>query len=592
MVPIIVSQKHTSCYTQLFRKTTSSTWIILVQRVIAIAIAISSAIAQQQQSPTKRSSDKVDKANTEHPLELPEFIITGTEVLDVPGATKQFPMPLPKLTQQDIRRLNPIEKTMFSMLPFPSVDIPNLEKQTHQGFLRSEFGMFVTPHLEASRRIIAGNFDMNARLLATHSQGHMPQADFTELQCSLHSQYLAPEKFLFFGGSRTDAYLRCQYRDYRFFAVDSLYIDKAIPTRSVVVAEAGVHTAGTYEAHIRYSMGASIETAFLAGRHRNTVVSGHMTILTPLTESWNIGGKLFVQGQAVPNKDVLATFFLAPMLQASYHQTQLTLKIESGIHAAAPRVHSSTVRPAASVQASFALNHLLTLEASLSTGLRTNSFLQALRLNPYTADSAEYFVESVQYDIRAYARLYPARQWSVVFGVNLEQRDAALLFGRLRQQGDYIQSPLLAAHIVRFVAEADIVASSNDKLAARTNIAFGSTWHDTIPTLRFSVPYLAPLTTSITYHRQWSSHFSTLVEGVFVSERSWLDIQPLSSLTTQRESGTLPAYFDLRCSADYQLSTSVSAYIRGTNLLNQPIILWQGYRERGIFLAAGFILTF
>jgi hypothetical protein len=49
----------------------------------------------------------------------------------------------------------------------------------------------------------------------------------------------------------------------------------------------------------------------------------------------------------------------------------------------------------------------------------------------------------------------------------------------------------------------------------------------------------------------------------------------------------LPSFADLRLSATWKIKPSVHLFVRGENLLNQTIFLWDGYQERGIFGTVG-----
>jgi hypothetical protein len=64
------------------------------------------------------------------------------------------------------------------------------------------------------------------------------------------------------------------------------------------------------------------------------------------------------------------------------------------------------------------------------------------------------------------------------------------------------------------------------------------------------------------------------------SDLRWVGPRNIPSANT--EPGQLPSYLDWRLGVYYQYNKQLQAYANGTNLLNQPYALWQGYTVQGI----------
>jgi hypothetical protein len=558
-------------------------------RNVALALVVSATLLfghahAQTSPPEKAEKNKPDKTKAVQPLELPEFVITGVESLDVPGGAKQVPKPVPKLTLQQISHFNPLDKQPFTLLPAAPISPTLLAQQEKNGFVQGEFGMFITPSVEAGYRAVFGNFDLNANAGIVLSNGYRPNTDFTDIHADIESSYLAPEKFFFFGGSRTETRIRVRNRNYKFFGADSTAFPESAPQRNVLNLEAGVQTVGNFEGW-QYDMGASVESALLSSVHENTLVNGHIAAKTSLG-AFSLGGKADVQLQGVIVRPFAERYWLAPSILAGYNVSDFSLSAEVGVHTVSTGF-VNILRPSANLKAAFAASSLLTLELSALTGIRPNSFLRALGQNPYTlsisggaAANDIYYFETVLYDFSVLMRFHPSQYIGLTVGSELENCDFAMVYGRTNRDGGFAPEYRLT-NIVRLFAELDGNITASDNIKARLNARFGGSRVVGIAQNQGTdVPYLSPFDASLQYRRQWLSQLHSIVEGVYVSEQS------------PGTGKNLPAYFDLRLKAEYQITNAISVYARGTNLLNQSIFLWQGYQERGIFIAAGFVMTF
>lgn len=554
-------------------------------RAVALTIAVSATLLlthrpslAQQTKPTEKS----EKTKAEQPLELPEFVITGTETLDVPGGAKQSPKPSPKLTQQQLNRFNPLDKQPFSMLPNAAMNRFLLPQQEREGFLQGEFGMFITPSIDAGYRFVAGNFDLTAGAGATFSGGHRRNAEFTDLRADIQSQYLAPEKFFFFAGSRTNTYLRANYRQYRFFGADSIAFPELAPERRSLLLEGGVQTVGTFE-NLQYNMGVSAESVLLQGIHENTLADAHLMMTTSLGGGWNLGGNMAVQFLAASWFSML----FSPSLVADYRSSAFSLSLTAGLQTLS---YTPNLYPQASIRAHLAASSLLSLTVSGYTGVRQNNFLRTFRNNPYTAST--FFSSNVPpfppenvIEASAIIHLHPSQHFAVNIGANAQSAVGKMLFDAASNNGEFV--PLFRpVRSLSVWAETEVEISLNDKFALRGQANFASVLLNISGSGDVTSPqsYLPPIEGSLRYRRRWFEQFSTVVEGIYFGERTVSLFTPSAT--------NLPAYVDVRLSAEYEFSSTISAYVRGTNLLNQTIVIWQGYQERGIFIAAGFVITF
>lgn len=553
----------------------------------------------EPKSETKPDS-KPDKAKVEQPLELPEFVITGVESLDVPGGSKQAPKLPQKLTTSDLQRFNPLDKLSFSVLPQASMPRLNLPSQERSGFVKGEFGMFTTPSIDAGYRVVLGNFDLSANAGGIFSNGHLPNADFTDFYGQIASTYLAPEKFLLFGGSRTDTYIKARHRSYKFFGADNISAS-AIQRGNFTIA-GGVQTIGNYEGWV-YDMGADIqslssqtnEITSLTSIAVNTVVSGHLLGKKILGE-WGIGGSMAAK-IVLAGTQGTSQYLLSPTIVAEVRSAAKTFEaeIQGGV-----QVHSigtaqgnttTLVLPNININTSIHAGSVVSLTLNAFSGVRMNTLLNVVAENPYcpffvsssTMQQNPVLFPAVQptwslYDASLYARFQAHPSFSLTLGGRSAMKQNDIVFGANNRIGE-IAVHLDTTSIHRFFAETAFFADSNNTITARFNAQFGSS-------VKFgAVPYLAPLEASLEYRRFWIPALSTVLTGVYMGER-------INGSVRSSESRIIPAFVDLRLNIEYRFSSQFSLYARGANLLNQPVFLWDGYQERGIFAALGAMLTF
>jgi hypothetical protein len=615
------------------------------------------SLRAQQQKATKPAAKQ-----SEQPLELPEFVITGVEAIDVPGGRKQAPQRPPRLTAEELDRLNPLEKQPPRAIPAVRLPEINLAPQTLQGFVRGEFGMFITPALDAGYHMQAGGFDLYARAHGTYSQGHSTthatgisranntpdrSTGFTDVGASLTTSYVAAEKFFFFGGSKTDSYIRGRHRSYQLFGSEAA----SAPQRSTLEAGGGVQTSGTFET-VRYEMGASFEYMALSGNRfsdeasllasraspfatTNGLLRGFLAGSVPIEPSQKhglrLGGRVNLDAQGFAARSAAqALSFLHAAATAQYDIAASTASSSSSssvsskaspaeardagsfavisLELGAQHARNSADAVQGALAAALALDiHLsssLTVRGGANTGLSPNAYQFLLRQNPYLDDSVLVDYTRSLYDVHLAVAFHPVSSFRASITGRMRSLERMPVFqardflpqttttpptlgNASRASGDFTVR-YVPATIVSAEAEALWRLSNADLLTLNATITSSQgEFLRTLPgggseRIREALPYLPPLQASVSYRRQWSNSLSTTVHGVYSGTRTSIasaDGQPLTY--------SLPSFLDVSVSAEYGITERLNVFLRGTNLLNQQILLWDAYVERGIFVAGG-----
>lgn len=588
--------------TQTYKKNYFHTALIL-WGFWAIVIVLSPHLFAQTK-PSTSTSNKPDKSK-EQPLELPEFIITGVESIDVPGGTKQAPSRSVRLTQDELDRFNPLEKQSPRFQSAAAPQARMLERQQYQGFVRGEFGIFLTPALEAGYHATAGDFDLYGRVHGVYSQGHLPNAGFTDFGGSLTASYIAAEKFFFFGGSKTDSYILLRSRSYQGFAVSPA------PSFTTLEFGGGVATKGTFEV-LQYDMGASFEQMnanYVERRALNDVSSfgtnqlfkGHLGAATNLG-AIQLGGRinLELQGQQFSDGRTLAPYFIQAVATVEYRSKPAFTSVagegmagfivlaELGGQAVSGTEGNAAQAITAKVKAELNASPVLTIRAGAETGFQPLALRDLMRQNPYFAMLSPVPFPRTLYDVHAQVVLHPSPALTASVGGRLRSVNDMPVFGSLltssAERSGLFGVGLVEATILSGEAEVLWNISSADALTLH-GIYNSTIQVSGIPfPLQFTatVPYLAPIQASASYRRQWSEAFSTKLGLTYMGERPYLHYS----------AGMLPAFIDLMLGAEYAFSSRFSVFVRGENLLNQRIFIWESYQERGIFAAAGVVWKF
>jgi outer membrane cobalamin receptor len=130
---------------------------------------------------------------------------------------------------------------------------------------------------------------------------------------------------------------------------------------------------------------------------------------------------------------------------------------------------------------------------------------------------------------------------------------------------------------VELFSELDWQPTDNDNINA--NITIESTALDSNDK---EAPYSIPFRLGLNYRRSWLDNFGTQIGLNYIGKR-------FADIDNKEE---LPGYLDLGLRADYSMSDALTVYGKLSNLLNSEVYIWQGYKERGLFVSAGILWKF
>ena len=528
-------------------------------RFVCIVIALLYALqlsAQQQSAPPPNA-----------PVELPEVLVTGKELIDVGAGSKQAPSRPSILSSTRLDSLNPTEKLPIPRLPARSLPTLYRPFAVYPGYLDASMGTLITPSVAAGYSFETAGYRIDLDADVEASDGWVENAGYLRSALKLRSTYIAPDQFLFFGGSTTHVNADANYGSYRLFArADAAERHRIRAAADVDVT--GVFEDYSYSARVGYGT-LSMTTTGLDAAHDNAL-EGSMTL------EQRGSGLLLGADAAVSLRNVRATDYPYAHVRARGVWTEGNTRIRAVV---GPQLSvSSRADERFGISAEFLADVLVskdvTASARLGSGLRSIRFSDLVGQNPFIDPST---VVDVPYDVVSVSgtvRYHPSVRLSLAGSLQFRMTEREPVWYASASgmfAVDYLAVRRLDAHI-----DGRFALTSADEL--RLDVLF--TQAAVIDSS--AQPYVPSAVASLTYQRAWTSGLTSDVGIVYFGQR-WADMASRVALS---------GYVDLRARVTYALSRSLDASVRVENILASTIVLWEGYRERGFFATAGLTWRF
>lgn len=499
------------------------------------------------------------------PFELPEFVIEGKRkptTIKVTNVSKIAPSITKPLTKEQLDSLLQKEEHRNTLRSIPTFILPERPSTPYDGFLRGELGNFATPSLEGGYAFSFDHFTCFALGSYEQSSGHLPNAQFSKLDASIRTQYIAPEKFYIFGGSLTETQLQFQNKSYSFFG-SPLRQNRSVNNISAIVAIEGSFEGFRYEGSAgAQSLGLSTNGFDAA----NTLLNGNLDI----SQRWEnamvgVGSIIDLQNlQQSTSSFIEASGFI------SFISDKLTLKGRGGFQVASPSVSSTRTGLLLDGSLQYSANKFFTFRANGRSGLVQNTFSQLLSSNPYLLDTSSIDFTYDKLRLNAMIEMHPSTAVQIQLGTHFATSNRSIIFQK-NVNSEFVPTyedvTILSPYGEIFIA-----------LSEKVQLSLQST---------YTISSLADTTGSVPYLPQFKASSSLIffpidglrigTTGTFMGERF---VQNGNNLT-------IPSFIDLQVDATFTLFKGVQVVAKIQNLLNQDIFLWEMYQERGIFASGG-----
>lgn len=523
-------------------------------------VALSLASAQTSPPPSQPNA----------PLELPDFLVTGKAVVDIAAGAKEVPSKMPTFSLQDLDSLNPTEKLPPPLAARRPLPLFSRGVQQVPGYVQASAGVYLTPSIEAGYSLRTGGYTLDLAGLAEYSSGWVDQSGYTTIQAGLNSSYVAPEKFLFFGKGLTETDLQLRHEAY------ALYADTASAReRTSTGLQAGVTTeAKVGDVSILGAFGWSrlaLSTSQQVGISEESALDNAIT--ADVTASWTghdvrSMARADMQMQSLNGRSY--SFFEAGY-SSLYRSGHWTYGFGLGPQLAMTTHDERRFGLRATAVGQVALNHTMTARMDLSSGMRSSSYAAFASTNPYIQDSASIDHPYDIVDLRASMMYQPVVATSIVMtlGARATLRELVWVDGAAAR----FMPTFRAVNRLWLSLEAEHALSGRDLILGE--MRFVSATLDS----GMSQTYTPNLEAAIGYERQWIQGLRSVLTLQYIGSR-WADV----ANTT-----LIDGYLDLRLAVDYTLNRSLDLQLRGDNLVDSSVFLWNGYRARGIFVSLGLL---
>ncbi len=498
------------------------------------------------------------------PIELPEFIVTGKEQVGIPGATKQAPVRPPMLSKGRMDSLNPVEKLPLPSVP--SVPFPTYSNplNTFPGYVVGEFGNYTTPSLAAGYSFRAADYLIDVAGNIEGSNGWTNGADYVRGGIDVFTTYIAPEKFIVFGGSTTHVDVAMEHAAYNLFARP----DNA--ARIVTSGKAGVQTSGGSEIGFKgdlYWKGAGIvdaETSSDAG------ILGSLQIM----RTWNNGGVGGLVELSLPQYAGSVYGYTMAAARGEWTSNGQTFMFQAGAQVAGTTEDKTRYGIALKASASIPLSKDVTINVNGISGLRHLRVMDLLQENPYLAQSVQIDVPYDRIDINAGVRYHPTLDISLSGGLRLRSTDRDNVW--MSADTGMFEPSWMSTTTIQLYGNMRWEVHQNDVVSADLRFTSASLADGV------SVPYVTPVQGSVSHDRRWTDRLRSTVSLVYIAQR-YADVA---------NTIVLDGYIDVRAEVHYSVLHNIDFTLRGQNLIGSTMFIWSGYRERGVFVSGGAVWRF
>jgi hypothetical protein len=505
------------------------------------------------------------------PLELPNFIIQGNLQLNVNSGIKQSPEKPKPLTSSELDSLNSLEKQSSQSLPVEQLITNTIVSSRKDGFVKAQFGRFATGQLDAGYGTLMGSYDLYAQAGYEFSDGHINNADFSKFNVKLTSDFIAPQKFFIFGGSRTRSQVEFKNNAYNLFS-SPLALKRDVNNLIAKVDVDGNYNGFKFETGAGYNGFQLITDNF---KNADNNIYGYLKV----NNIWNnfiISGNLLLDLHSLRGQ---ATNFIQADGAVSVFNGNLSVTGNAGLQWATNSDGIDRGGLLISGLLEYRFTKLFTVRADIRSGLENKKFRELAYSNPYISNMANFDYAYDIMNLGANLIFHPNEYLGVSAGFRVRKTDRYPIFEKdmIYYQGSFGLN-YQSISLFQSIFEAYWYMSPTDKLIANLTVSQSSLSDFDSK----NVPYIPSIQFSLTFKKTWSEELGTDFGVDYIGNR-FADLQNTNEINS---------YINLKVEGNYKLYDGLRAFLKFDNLLNSDIYIWEGYRERNVFVTFGVMWQF
>jgi outer membrane receptor protein involved in Fe transport len=524
--------------------------------LLLVALCSCINLFSQQEGETKPSEAK--------PLELPNYVIEGKGQINVQSGVKQFPDKLNKLTQFELDSINSLKKEQTVLLPTKPLPSSYLNIIRKKGFASAEFGSFITPSLLGNYEFSVGDyiFAVNGHFEASGEDA--PNSDYIKASASLMTEYLAPDKFFIFGGSKTESSLGFDFAKY------NLYASNTPLARSTFISNLAVKSSGNYS-NSDFLTSASYQL-FSVNTGSDSKINHQLSANLGINGRWDENAVGAAADLDFNSYDGNWMHFIQLAANGKMKFSKLDLGIKAGVQLANGSSSADLFDFIIDVDGRYLINHDFTIKGRLLHGMENNNMPALFSINSYLSDSATIDFGRIN-QFLAVLNYHPDEKFSVSFGAKASYCTNSPMF--VNNDTSTFTMIYKDKFLFSILSEGIFRLAKSEQITYNLQLKISKTESK-------NVTYEPMIALSSNYRHYWIPDFSSSVGVTYIGSR-YADVD---------NNIELPEYFDLQFMSDYRIQKNWTVFIKVNNILNQNIYIWNGCRERGLFISGGINLIF
>lgn len=523
---------------------------------------------QTTTSPSKSAvPQEADSKKTNQPFDLPNAIIYGDVQVNVASGTKQMPNPTAALNETLLDSVNSFEKQMSMLLPFDKMPTKLSTYSITNGFLRCELGRFTSPNLDAGYAFSIDRYSLYAKAGFDYSAGHLDKSNYTKLLFDLNSDYIAPDKFWIFGGSKTRT---------TFTLRNNSYLNYANPNPlnlTMMKYKANVDVDGLYKG-VKFATGVSFNSLKYStdtSKVPESALNAYLKLTNNLTDML-IGGNIDLTFSTLNGTSL--NFIQANAFSEIYGDNS-TVGLSAGVQLAQNSFEESQFGVHILGSWDMKIDKFFTFRTKVQSGLEKISFNDLIAQNPYMS-----FAEKIKYpytlaDINVGMLYHPKEYFHVLSSISFKKSNDLAIFAD--DSLNLFKPIFVNAQVISVNVESFYNFDINNRVSADFKIKLSSN-----DSTNKDLPYTEMLKFSTTYYKNWTENFESKLSLSYIGTR-------YANVENTQE---LPSYINLALRMEYKLNDKIDLYLNLDNLANSDIYIFNKYKERTIFGAFGLYWKF
>ncbi len=533
---------------------------MMMKYVFVILFLAANLLFAQQNPPVPGTSSK--------PLELPNFIIEGKEQVDVRTGIKQFPEKPLAMSKENLDSLNSLEKQQSLLLPPQPLPNKILNSDFKKGYAFAGIGRYAFAKVEAGYEYDYKEYSIFGNAGLDYGGEHVANSGYNKFYLNLFTDYIAPDKFFVFGGSKTRTNLKINNKNYNLYAVENPV------ERNIFDFDLGIQSDGNYS-NFNFSTGANFRSLQLSdfltdsidAKAFDNLLSGFVMVKN-LGNDYELGGKARADLESVRGNGV---HYFEAGLFGSYKIAKITVNLEGGIQFGGTSNDVSRGGLLIKGSADYQMNEKFTIRGIVFTGLRKVSYFDLMKINPYAQRGidVDYIYDTPMLSGILY--YHPLENISLSGGINFGSSDRTPVFDTLTSD----------AFILKYerVNKIELFSEGFYRITPKDNVTyFGAFNFSTLSNNGNIAPYNPLIRLSVDYSRKLMDDKLIIEAGFDYIGQRYADFD---------NEIALDGYIDIRLKFEYRLLEQLNIQLKLQNLLNSDIYIWQGYKERGLFFGLG-----